>query len=49
LKEQGQVGTSLGDHGALSKGKCIPLPLQRLDPAQFSVDQITLKLSVSST
>jgi hypothetical protein len=49
LKEQGQVGTSFGDHGALCKGKRIPLPLQRLDPAQFSMDQITLKLTVPST
>jgi hypothetical protein len=46
LEEQGQVGTSFGDHGALCKGKRISFPLQRLDPALM--DQITLKLTVPS-
>jgi hypothetical protein len=49
LEEQSEVGTGLGDYGALCKGKRIPLPLQSLDPAQFIMDQITLKYSASST
>jgi hypothetical protein len=48
LEEQGQVGTGFDDHGALRMDERIPLSLQRLDPAQFGKDQITLKLRAPS-